>query len=173
MAITAFPYSVLSDIRKTEGVEVAVPSLQRFAKLFHGEGDARTQVFGIDPRIDQQVRDYEISDGTPLKTLNDVVLDASFAKSLKIKGRRHQTSGGWWSERFQGSRICHAPRKHGHLARWRRISGTSGSRKHVRNKVDHRSGAVDCSEGRQCRGRQVRFVEGTSHRRHRTDPAYT
>ncbi len=80
-----FPYSVLSDIRKTEGVEVAVPSLQRFAKLFHGEGDARTQVFGIDPRIDQQVRDYEISDGTPLKTLNDVVLDASFAKSLKIK----------------------------------------------------------------------------------------
>jgi ABC-type lipoprotein release transport system permease subunit len=80
-----FAYSVLADIRKTEGVEVAVPSLQRFAKLFHAKGDARTQVIGIDPRIDQQVRDYEISEGTQLKTLKDVVLDASFAKSLNIK----------------------------------------------------------------------------------------
>ena len=79
-----FAYSVLADIRKTDGVEVAVPSLQRFAKLFHGEGDARTQVIGIDPRIDQQVRDYDISDGTQLKKLTDVVLDASFARSLKI-----------------------------------------------------------------------------------------
>ena len=79
-----FAYSVLADIRKTDGVEVAVPSLQTICKLFHGEGDARTQVLGIDPRIDQQVRDYDISEGTQLKTLTDVVLDASFAKSLKI-----------------------------------------------------------------------------------------
>lgn len=80
-----FAYSVLADIRKTEGVETAVPSLQRFAKLFYSEGDARTQVLGIDPRIDQLVRDYEISEGTQLKALTDVVLDASLAKSLKIK----------------------------------------------------------------------------------------
>ena len=79
-----FAYSLLSQIRETEGVEVAIPSLQRFAKLFHGEGDARTQVLGIDPRIDQLVRDYEISEGTQLKALNDILLDSSFAKSLKI-----------------------------------------------------------------------------------------
>jgi len=79
-----FAYSLLAVIRETEGVDVAIPSLQRFAKLFHGEGDARTQVLGIDPRIDQLVRDYSISEGTQLKTLKDVVLDASFAKSLKI-----------------------------------------------------------------------------------------
>ena len=83
-----FAYSLLSQIRETEGVEVAIPSLQRFAKLFHGEDDARTQVLGIDPRIDQLVRDYEISEGTQLKALNDILLDSSFAKVAQDKRRR-------------------------------------------------------------------------------------
>lgn len=82
---SGFAYSLLAQIRETEGVDVAIPSLQRFAKLFHDQADARTQVLGIDPRIDQLVRDYEISEGTQLKSLKDIVLDASFATSLGIK----------------------------------------------------------------------------------------
>jgi putative ABC transport system permease protein len=79
-----FPQSLLKQIRDTEGVEVAIPSIKRYAKLFFGEVSARTQVLGIDPRIDQMVRDYEITEGTHLKQYGDIVLDASFARSLGI-----------------------------------------------------------------------------------------
>jgi putative ABC transport system permease protein len=80
-----FAYSLLNLIRQTEGVEVAVPSITRYAMLFHGaETKARAQVLGIDPRIDQRVRDYEITHGTQLSGIKDVLLDASFANSLSI-----------------------------------------------------------------------------------------
>lgn len=80
-----FPYSLLNEIRQTDGVDVAVPSIARFAMLFHGrDTKARAQVLGIDPRIDQHVRDYELTEGQPLKDLTQVLLDASFANSLGI-----------------------------------------------------------------------------------------
>ncbi len=37
-AASGMPYTLLNEIRATPGVEVAIPSLQRFAKLFHATG---------------------------------------------------------------------------------------------------------------------------------------
>ncbi len=80
-----FDYSLLKVIRQTPGVDLAVPSIRRYAKLVRGKRSATAQVLGIDPKIDQNVRDYEITSGTPLKKLGEILLDASFARSLELK----------------------------------------------------------------------------------------
>ena len=79
-----FDVRLLKTIRETPGVDLAVPSMKRYAKLIRGEIDAAVQVLGIDPKIDQKVREYDISVGAPLKNAGDALLDASFAKSLQI-----------------------------------------------------------------------------------------
>lgn len=85
-ASTGFPYSVLATVRETAGVHLAAPAINRLSVLFAGERKARTQVFGIDPRIDQQVRDYEIVSGRlpKVERYEEVMLDSSFAKSLSL-----------------------------------------------------------------------------------------
>jgi putative ABC transport system permease protein len=82
-----FSDKLLESILATPGVDVAVPSIARFATLFPSAKakGIRVQVLGIDPAIDQRVRDYEVVDGTPLKQRQDLLLDASFANSLRIK----------------------------------------------------------------------------------------
>lgn len=82
---TGFSYDAVASVRATAGVEVAVPSLNRFGVLFAGENKARTQILGIDPRIDQEVRDYEIVAGEQPKLLTEILLDSSFANSLDIE----------------------------------------------------------------------------------------
>lgn len=83
-ATSGFSYDLLNTVRNTEGVELAAPSLNRIAVIFVGERKARTQVFGIDPRIDQQVRDYQLVDGRMPTKLDEVLLDDSFAQSLEV-----------------------------------------------------------------------------------------
>jgi putative ABC transport system permease protein len=81
-----FPYQVLKEVAKDPGVEAAVPGLNRFAVLFTSdERKARTQVLGIDPRIDQTVRDYVLIEGQMPTSLKQIILDKGFAKSLEIK----------------------------------------------------------------------------------------
>lgn len=83
---TGFPYSVLKEVGAVSHIQSAVPGLNRFAVLFTEEDrKARAQVLGIDPRIDQQVRDYEIVDGQLPTTLRQMMLDKSFAASLQIQ----------------------------------------------------------------------------------------
>ncbi len=79
-----FPVAWLQQVRDTPGVDVAVPSLNRFAVIFANDQKARTQVLGIDLRIDQQVREYEIIEGGPLAAYDQMLLDSSFAQSLNI-----------------------------------------------------------------------------------------
>lgn len=79
-----FPYEVVAQVREIAGVETAVPSLNRFAVIFAGDKKARTQVLGIDPRIDQLVRDYEVVAGRLPTKLNEILLDSSFAQSLNV-----------------------------------------------------------------------------------------
>ncbi len=81
-----FPYSVLATVRETPRVSVAAPAINRVAVLFVGEQKARTQVFGIDPRIDQQVRDYEVVAGRlpDAQTVDEIMVDSSFAASLNF-----------------------------------------------------------------------------------------
>jgi putative ABC transport system permease protein len=80
-----FPYAVLKEVNKASGIEAAVPGLNRFAVLFTSdERKARTQVLGIDPRIDQRVRDYRLVEGQMPASLKQIILDKSFAQSLQI-----------------------------------------------------------------------------------------
>lgn len=80
---SGFSYDVLSKVRQASGVELAAPVLNRVAVLFVGDKRARAQVFGIDPRIDQQVRDYEIVAGRLPTKYDEMLLDDSFAQSLQ------------------------------------------------------------------------------------------
>ncbi|RMF41747.1 MAG: hypothetical protein D6753_09025, partial [Planctomycetota bacterium] len=76
-----FEYQLVARVREVPGVAIAAPTVRRLGTLFAGEKKARTQVLGIDPRIDQQIRDYEVTDGRLPDKLNEILLDRSFAKS--------------------------------------------------------------------------------------------
>lgn len=80
-----FDYDLIKQVREVEGVETAVPSLSRFATVFRGEQKSRTQVIGMDPRIDQEVREYQLSAGELPQKLNEMMLDNSFAKSIEAE----------------------------------------------------------------------------------------
>lgn len=75
---------VLDKVRTIPGVKVAVPSINRYAVIYFGKQQARIQVLGIDPAVDQQVRDYEIFAGSRIAASGDLLLDRSFAQSLQI-----------------------------------------------------------------------------------------
>ena len=79
-----FPYSILESVRETSGVKLAAPAINRFGVLFAGERRAKARVLGIDPRVDQQVRDYEVVEGSKLESVGQVLLDRSFARSLQV-----------------------------------------------------------------------------------------
>ncbi len=82
-----FSSQLLQTIRQTPQIDVAVPSIARFATLFRSSKSkgVRVQVLGIDPTVDQRVRDYEIAEGTPIKQRQEMLLDISFARSMEIK----------------------------------------------------------------------------------------
>lgn len=80
-----FPDAVLNAVRENPKVDVAAPTITRYAVLFIGENKARTQVLGIDPRIDTQVRSYSLTSGRQPEKLTEILLDRSFADSLGAK----------------------------------------------------------------------------------------
>ena len=80
-----FSYDVLKDVSQLADVEAAVPGLVRYGVLFtQDDRKARTQIMGIDPRIDQTVRDYDLVAGQLPSNLRQIMLDKSFADSLHI-----------------------------------------------------------------------------------------
>ncbi|MCC7339414.1 MAG: ABC transporter permease [Pirellulaceae bacterium] len=83
-APSGFSYDIVAIVRETAGVELAAPSINRVAVIFAGERKARAQVFGIDPRIDQQVRDYNVVSGRLSEKFDEILLDQSFAQSLEV-----------------------------------------------------------------------------------------
>ncbi len=66
-------------------MKLAAPAVSRFAVLYAGEKSARARVLCIDPRVDQEVRDYKVVDGKGLEGAGEVLIDSSFARSMKIK----------------------------------------------------------------------------------------
>lgn len=85
---TGFAYKSLKAVRETAGVKLAAPAVNRFIVLFsgkNGEKRARARVLCIDPRVDQEVRDYKITDGRGLERGGEVLIDASFARSMDIR----------------------------------------------------------------------------------------
>lgn len=80
-----FAYKTLEKVRETPGVKLAAPAVNRFAVLFAGEKRARARVLCIDPRVDQDVRDYKIVEGRGLEGSGEVLIDSSFARSMGIR----------------------------------------------------------------------------------------
>lgn len=79
-----FPYATLEKIRQVEGIKVAAPAINRFGVLFAGDRKAKARILGIDPRVDQQVRDYKVVAGRGIESVGEVLVDASFARSMQI-----------------------------------------------------------------------------------------
>jgi ABC-type antimicrobial peptide transport system permease subunit len=119
-----FSYDIVGVIRQTPGVELAAPVLNRIAVLFVGEERARAQVFGIDPRVDQLVRDYEVVAGRFPEKYDEILLDRSFADSLGVElGAAVENLGSGWIGRVSGGWIGQ-PTRNGYRAGERRLFGS-------------------------------------------------
>ena len=91
---TNFDERIVAKIREVPGVKAVAPMMARSTKLrFANEGE-KEKVFtitalGVDPAVDREVHDYEITDGKPLPDVasrkSGVLLEANFAKSQGIK----------------------------------------------------------------------------------------
>ncbi len=75
----------MEKVKETAGVKLAAPAVNRFAVLFAGDKRARARILCIDPRVDQEVRDYKIVDGRGLEGAGEVLIDSSFARSINLK----------------------------------------------------------------------------------------
>ena len=59
----AFPETVASSVKRVHGVEAAVPSVQRFTKMWFEHKAFPMLAMGINRAIDRQARDYELQEG--------------------------------------------------------------------------------------------------------------
>ncbi|MDX1944357.1 MAG: FtsX-like permease family protein [Pirellulaceae bacterium] len=82
-----FSLKLFPEVAKVPGVLAAAPVVERQTSMSLGEDRrVRLQLLGIDPALDAQVRDVEISAGRMVeKGQNEVVLDESFATFLELK----------------------------------------------------------------------------------------
>ena len=76
--------SLLEDVCRTAGVQVAVPLIQRNVIMYYGRGRMKLTALGIDVTRDSAVRDYEVVEGRRLSPRGGVLLDASLAKSVDL-----------------------------------------------------------------------------------------
>lgn len=82
----AFAEPVLEQIQQLPEVEAASPLLDRPAAMTVGEDRrVRFQVLGIDPALDQRVRDYKIVTGRQVKEGDELVMEQGFAEYLGLK----------------------------------------------------------------------------------------
>ncbi|MBC7852348.1 MAG: ABC transporter permease, partial [Pirellulaceae bacterium] len=81
------PADLVEKIAALEGVEGAVPLVQRPSSLTKGEQRVRLQVLGIAPDTDKLVRDMEKVDGRLLKADDGdkILLEAEFARYMDFK----------------------------------------------------------------------------------------
>ena len=81
------PADLVEKVSALEGVQGAVPLVQRPSSLTKGEQRVRLQVLGIDPDKDNLIREMELVDGRLLKAddKDKILLEAEFAKYLDFK----------------------------------------------------------------------------------------
>jgi putative ABC transport system permease protein len=83
---SGFDADLFDKIAAVQGVAAAAPLLDRGAKLSinDGERQIKLEVLGIDPAVDNKVRDYEISAGRQVNEGKELVLDEGFAKFVGL-----------------------------------------------------------------------------------------
>ncbi len=81
---SAIEVALLPTVAETPGVATAVPLIQRNAVLYFGDERVSLIALGVNPTLDESVRDYQIVAGQSLSEARGVLLDASLAESLGI-----------------------------------------------------------------------------------------
>lgn len=83
-----FDAELLKTVRGVPGIKAAAPLLQQPTYLDVKDRHVLTEVLGVDPALDRQVRDFEIKKGKgeyfSQKLPKNVLLEASFAESLGV-----------------------------------------------------------------------------------------
>ncbi|ADB16410.1 protein of unknown function DUF214 [Pirellula staleyi DSM 6068] len=79
-----FSQDVLAKVAAVDGVSAAVPLLKRPTRLTYGEKQARLEVLGIDPKIDNAIRDFRIVEGRQVEFGDEIVLEYDFAQDMGI-----------------------------------------------------------------------------------------
>jgi putative ABC transport system permease protein len=83
-----FDKTILGKVQALSGIAVAAPLIDRPGSMSieGGERRVRLEVLGVDPEVDQKVRDYAISAGRQVQSGKDeIALDEQFAKFLGLK----------------------------------------------------------------------------------------
>lgn len=81
----AIPASLTEKVAEVAGVEAVAPRLQRPAVLFAGEQRVQIVAAAVDPKRDQDVHSYKISDGKPLSEGDGLLLNDLLAQNLNTK----------------------------------------------------------------------------------------
>ncbi len=80
-----FDQSIVAKIREVPGLKLVTPVIRRFTNMFYGDNKStKLQFLGVDPKLDQEVRDYKVVSGEKLTDYEQVLLDQSFASSLGL-----------------------------------------------------------------------------------------
>lgn len=81
-----FDQDVLKEIRSVGDVQVATGVIRRGANMFVHEKDrVSVQVLGIDPSVDDSIREYTIKEGRSIQDSDEILIDANFGRSLDLK----------------------------------------------------------------------------------------
>ncbi|MEX0819596.1 MAG: ABC transporter permease, partial [Pirellulaceae bacterium] len=80
----SFSVTVANEIDQLEGVQ-AVPVIRRYTIVYIEDRKVKAQAMGIVPERDRLVRDYEIVSGRMFAAGSEIVLDATFARGLKLQ----------------------------------------------------------------------------------------
>jgi putative ABC transport system permease protein len=80
-----FDQRVLDEVRRTPGVKVAAPILQRPTIMYANGRKVKLLALGVDPEKDRSIRDYQVDKGRFLNGPRGVLLEAGFARSMGVE----------------------------------------------------------------------------------------
>lgn len=86
---TTFSETILDSIRAVPGVKVVAPLMKRdtsFSVLEEGKNKRhyRLKIMGVDPKLDREIHEYEITAGKSLEEQPGILVEANFAKSQHL-----------------------------------------------------------------------------------------
>ncbi len=84
---SSFDEKIVAKLRELPDVQLVAPLIKRQTVMYTGGKQYRGIVaLGIDSKVDQEIRDYDITAGKPFSdTVGGVMLDETFAKNAGIK----------------------------------------------------------------------------------------
>src|SRR5882757_9591729 len=81
----SFDEKIVSQVRQISGVQVVAPLIKRNTILYINKRNYRLIALGVDPAVDQVVRDYDVTEGKSLREADGIMLDETFARNTGVK----------------------------------------------------------------------------------------